>query len=102
MKKISIAIMLILGLTTFPIYAQDVGTTTVNEDTVTTENTEDTTITDEEIEEEIQNQESEGTLSEQLEVTQEPTLSFSSVLIAVMGPILLIVLAYLIIRMSQK
>ena len=98
MKKILVTMILILGLTTFPIYAQNVETTTVDEDTVTTKNTEDTTITDEEIENQIE----EGTLSEQLEVTQAPTFNFLSILLAVMAPTLLIVLAYLIIRMSKQ
>jgi hypothetical protein len=102
MKKILISTILILGLATFPIYAQDIETATVDEDTVTTENTEDTTITDEEMEKELQKQNEEGTLSEQLEVTQTPTFGFLSILLAVMAPTLLIVLAYLIIKMSKK
>ena len=91
-----------LGLTTIPIHAQDVETATVDEDTVTTENTEETTITNEEMDTEIEKQISEETLSEQLEVTQKPTFSFLSILLAVMAPTLLIVLAYLIIKMSNR
>ena len=96
------ATILILGLTTLPIHAQDIETATVDEDTVTTEKTEDTTITDEEMDAEVEKQISEGTLSEQLEVTQAPTFSFLSILLAVMAPTLLVVLAYLIIKMSKK
>jgi len=102
MKKILMSTILILGLTTFPIHAQSIERSTVDEENVTVENTEETTITDEEMDIEVEKQTSEGTLSKQLEVTQTPTFSFLSILLAVMAPTLLIVLAYLIIKMSKK
>jgi len=94
MKKILIATILLLGVTTVPIYAQ-----------------EEESIPDEQIEMEVQEKdlsdqesvEKETTSSkEEVKVTQENSIGFWSILFATITPALLIVVAYLLIKMANK
>ena len=103
MKKLLTALILILGLTTIPIYAQDVSvdTATADEEEITVGD-DKSTVTDEEMEEELEKQNEEGTLSEELEVNSTAKFGFWSILLAVTAPLLLIVIAYLVIKMSSK
>jgi hypothetical protein len=111
MKKFLLTISLILCFRVFPIYAQDsesnipnTETETVTEEDIENENIDDTEVmTEEEMEEETQKQREEGTLSQDLEVNEETQdLNFLSILFAVLTPALLIIVAYLLIRMSSK
>ena len=85
MKKLLVATILILSLTSIPIYAQDSDTPV--------------DIQIEEVEEEEQET---TTLSEELQVSQESNIGFLTILFAVLTPALLIVVAYLLIKMSNK
>jgi hypothetical protein len=108
MKKILLTTILILGLSTLSIYAQNTDipnteTATANEEnTNTNEESNDTTITDEEIEAETQKQIEEGTLSQDIQITETQHYSFLTILFAILTPVLLILVAYLLIKMSNK
>ena len=103
MKIIITTILLITSFFSFPIYAQEIEQRSVDEATVTDEqiqNTEDAPT--EELEVDTQGQIEEGTLSEDINVTQTSNITFGSILLAVFTPLLLIVIAYLLIKMSNK
>jgi hypothetical protein len=96
MKKLLIATILILGLTTVPVFAQE-------EELPTEQGGEEVQI--QEVEEESEPEEDDedtNTLSEELQVTQQSNISFLTILFAVLTPALLIVVAYLLIKMSNK
>ncbi|MDD2270134.1 MAG: hypothetical protein PHG60_00910 [Candidatus Dojkabacteria bacterium] len=87
MKKFLIATILIVGLSTVPIYAQ--------EDTVK-ENTQM------EIQVEQESTEEPITLSEELKIQKTEGFSFITILFAILTPALLVIIAYLLIKMSNK
>jgi uncharacterized membrane protein len=98
MKKLLIATILILGLTTVPVFAQE-------EELPTEQGEEEVQIQIQEVEEESEPEEDDedtNTLSEELQVTQQSNISFLTILFAVLTPALLIVVAYLLIKMSNK
>jgi hypothetical protein len=106
MKKLVIATILILGLTTYPIHAQDSDIPSTETETATqddsTTNSDTDVMTDEQMQEETEKQISEGTLSEQLNVEETQKLSFGTILLAVLTPALLIAVAYMMIKMANK
>ena len=103
MKIITMILLLTFFLTPASIYAQDTPERSTEEATVTEEqiaNTEDAPT--EELEVDTQGQIEEGTLSEDVTVTQSSNISFGGILLAVFTPLLLIIIAYLLIKMSNK
>ena len=95
MKIIITTLLLITSFFSSRLYAQDTEEPSIETETVTEkqiENTEDTPT--EELEE--------GTLSEDVKVTQTPNITFGGILLAVFTPLLLIVIAYLLIKMSNR
>lgn len=87
MKKFLIATILILGLSTVPIYAQ-----------------EDTVKENAEVEIQIQEETTEKptTLSEELKIQKTGDFDFITILFAILTPALLVIIAYLLIKMSSK
>lgn len=96
MKKLLIATILILGLSTVPIFAQE-------EELPTEPGGEEVQIQIQQEDEETPEEgEDTNTLSEELQVTQQSNVSFLTILFAILTPALLIVVAYLLIKMSNK
>jgi len=91
MKRFLIATILLLSLSSIPIYAQE---DTVDEDSKVEIQTQEQT-------EETDNQEV-TTLSEELQIEETESISFLTILFAILTPALLIVVAYLLIKMSNK
>jgi hypothetical protein len=116
MKKFLIATTLILGLTVAPIYAQndqlppDSGISREEDEQIVDEEVEiqiqqndgEDTMTEDEMEEETQEQIEDGTLSQDLDIQQSSNISLPSILLAVLTPALLISVAYMLIKMSNK
>jgi hypothetical protein len=104
MKKLVIAAILILGLSTAYTYAQEEGLPTdpVREEMqiqIQEEGEEDQE--EEQTEETGNDQQDEESLSEELQIQQSPSIGFISILFALLTPALLIVVAYLLIKMSK-
>ena len=93
MKKLLIATLLLLELTV-PIHAQE-GEATPGEQVEI--ETQEENVSQEEIEEEDSTN-----LSEELKITQEDSIWFWSILFATITPALLILIAYLLIKMANK
>jgi hypothetical protein len=94
MKKLLLTLTLLLSLTAIPLHAQ--------EELPTEPAGEETQI---QILEEIDSpviQEEDTETSEDIQVTQEQNIGFLSILFATITPALLIVIAYLLIKMSNK
>jgi hypothetical protein len=102
MRKLLIATILILGLSTLPSFAQEIELPTEpggeemqiqiqEEETEDQEQTEDTE----------QDEETE-TLSEELQVQETQDIGFLTILFAVITPALLIAVAYMLIKMSNQ
>jgi hypothetical protein len=103
MKIFTTILLLTIFLTPLSIYAQDTPERSTDEATVTdvqVENTEDTPT--EELEVDTEGQIEEGTLSEDVTLTQTSNITFGGILLAIFTPLLLIVIAYLLIKMSNK
>lgn len=96
MKIFTTILLLTIFLTPVSIYAQDTPERSTEEATVT----EDTAT--EELEVDTEAQIEEGTLSEDVTVTQSSNITFGGILLAVFTPLLLIIIAYLLIKMSNK
>lgn len=111
MKKFLIATITILGLTVVSIYAQDdqlppdTGISSEENEQIVDEEVE-TQIqqndAEETIEEETQEQVEKDTLSQDLDIQQSSNISLPSILLAVLTPALLIAVAYMLIKMSNK
>lgn len=103
MKILIATILLIVSINPLALYAQENDPPSIREATISeeeVENTEDTNT--EELEVDTEGQIEEGTLSEDVTVTQTPNITFGGILLAVFTPLLLIIIAYLLIKMSSK
>jgi len=98
MKKLLLATVLILGLTTVPVYAQE----KLPPDEAISREEDEQIVDDVEIQIQEDQAEDTQTLSEELEVQQTQEVGFLTILFAILTPALLIVVAYLLIRMSNK
>jgi hypothetical protein len=89
--------ILILGLSTVSTYAQE-------EELPTEPGGEEVQIQIQEEGEETQEEEQtdDESLSEELQIQQSPAISFISILFALLTPALLIVVAYLLIKMTKN
>jgi len=86
MKKLLLVLILIIGISTTPIWAQEdpPTSTATQEETVSTED-------------------DKTSLSEELEITQSSSkISFLSILFATITPALFIAVSYLLIKMNNK
>lgn len=103
MKKLLLAAILILGLTV-PTYAQEeeLPTEPAGEEMQIQIQQENEESEEEQTEDTEDNQQDEESLSEEIQIQQNPGISFISILFALLTPALLIVLAYLLIKMSRN
>jgi uncharacterized protein YdeI (BOF family) len=104
MKEILISTILMLTLATVPVYAQE----EKEGEEVQIQIQEDQTAPDENVDTQTQDEnpsdeaKDSTTLSDELQVTQEGNITFFTILFATLTPALLIVVAYLLIKMSNK
>jgi hypothetical protein len=97
MKKLLLTMILILGLSTVSTHAQE-------EELPTEPGGEEVQIQIQQEGEETQEEEQtdDESLSEELQIQQSPAISFISILFALLTPALLIVVAYLLIKMTKN
>lgn len=101
MKKLLLTMILILGLSTVSTYAQEEELPTEpggEEVQIQIQQEGEETLEEEQTDDSQQDDES---LSEELQIQQSPAISFISILFALLTPALLIVVAYLLIKMSK-